>query len=164
MRYKRLQINSRCVCVFSCLMPGVCQSKTASGDGRCIAGEYRECQSPLAASVPSSWPWNPIWTLMKRLSMPRAPTKTRLCLFINHSTLAAVEWTWGFYLWVNLRAKSNLSMAHLHSSHIKCDVVETDNSISLFSRSLQSLKGSMGRWVFLFSCNSEATRGKQQFN
>lgn len=34
-------------------------------------------------------------------------------------------------------------MAHLHSSHIKCDVVETDNSISVFSRSLQS-----PQWIY----------------
>lgn len=33
---------------------------------------YWGCQSLLAASVPSSWPWNPIWTLMKGLSVPEA--------------------------------------------------------------------------------------------
>lgn len=39
---------------------------------RCICRKYGGCQSLLAASVPSSWPWNPIWTLMKRLSTPEA--------------------------------------------------------------------------------------------
>lgn len=74
----------------------------------------------------------------------RGPTKTCLCLFINHSTPAAAEWIWGFLpLGEPPRAKSNLSTTHLHSSHIKCEVVETDNSISLFSRSLQGLP-----WIY----------------
>lgn len=66
----------------------------------------------------------------------RGPTETRLCLFINHSTpLAAMEWTWSFLpLGEPLQQKSNLSLAHLHSSQIKRDVVETDNSIFFQSR------------------------------
>lgn len=69
-----------------------CQ-KRISMRTRCICRKYGGCQSLLAASVPSSWPWNPIWTLMKHLSTP-GPTKTGL--FINHSA-DAVEWTQGFF-------------------------------------------------------------------
>lgn len=72
-----------------------------------------------------------------------------------------------FYLWVNLREKSNLSVAHLHSNHIKCDTLETDNFISLFSSSLQSSAGIWGQWEGKSPCFHATVRlfwGEQQFS
>lgn len=68
----------------------------------------------------------------------RGPTK--MGLFINHSAdgVNTAFFLFFFFLfWMNLWAKSNLSTAHLHSILIKCDVVEIDNFIRVFSRILQ---------------------------
>lgn len=51
-------------------------------------------------------------------------------------------------------AKSNLSTAHLHSDHIKCDVVETDNSAGLRESTVE-----MGPWWEGASCCFHADWG-----
>lgn len=64
-----------------------------------------------------------------------------------------------FYLWVNLWAKSNLSTAHLHSSLIKCEVVETDNFIRVFSNVLESLLWIWNDWTGRTSLGLEGNSG-----
>lgn len=61
--------------------------------------------------------------------------KTYPNLLINQSLLAVLEWTGGSYLQLDLLTKSNLSLAHLHSVHIKCRAEQIDISISRFSKS-----------------------------
>lgn len=65
--------------------------------------------------------------------------KTCLCLFINHSPLAAAEWTWSFLPLGEPPGKKQFVNGSSAFKPFKCDVVETDNSITLFASSLQSL-------------------------
>lgn len=137
--------------MFSCRIPNVCQSKTVLRESIHIedANLFLPHQCLLVDHETQSGPW---WSACqcqrpdKDVSLPLYKSLHRCRCGVNLGL---------FYLWVNLRAKSNLSTAHLHSSHIKCDVVETDNSISLFSRSLQSPRRAVdiwGRWEGRSSC------------
>lgn len=148
----------------SCLMPNVCQAKTVRKPVHTQgANLFLPRQSLLVDHETQSGRW---WSacqchkLDKDVCLPLYKSLHPCCCGVNLGL---------FYLWVNLGAKSNLSTAHLHSSHIKCDVVKTDNSIILFSRSLQSPCRALYWWGWqeersLFSCNGTAAGGKQQFN
>lgn len=145
-------------------MPNVCQAKTVMKPVHIQdANLFLPRQCLLVDHETQSGRW---WSacqchkLDKDVCLPLYKSLRPCCCGVNLGL---------FYLWVNLGAKSNLSTAHLHSSLIKCDVVKTDNSISLFSRSLQSPCRALYWWGWqeersLFSCNGTAAGGKQQFN
>lgn len=52
---------------------------------RSRAGECGGNRSAAVASLPSTWPWNPIWELMKCLSMPDGQRRRVFAFLINQS-------------------------------------------------------------------------------